>query len=285
MRVDGVEVELARDREDEGFEGGEPTEAAGASFSCLKQAIESSEEAGGLAAPGLSDDALRVSARERGDLFHGLELAAHHTGAPALDHGAHDVDLLAVEDFGQLLLLEPGARRTHGARLGDQGVEFCRGLGPRARRSRRSARTPPSHDAPTRRRCAPALQTASAAPAPGPGASDSSAKPARGAAKSGSTRRTDPLGSLRPRRTHMPAALVLVKVQVPVTLGDGVVHRVYAFVPSDREAAAGGKADRHRQQFRCLVELQRLHRPRRTDAQCRFKPLGAHCSPSIRSSG
>ena len=45
--------------------------------------------------------------------FDGLDLAAHHAGVPVFEHAAHNVDLLSVEDLAQLLLVEPGASRTH----------------------------------------------------------------------------------------------------------------------------------------------------------------------------
>ena len=64
-----------------------------------------------------------------GDVLHRFDLGAHDAGAPVLQHGAHDVDLLALEDLAQLLLVDPGARGAHGGHLGDQGVEIGGGLG------------------------------------------------------------------------------------------------------------------------------------------------------------
>ena len=58
-----------------------------------------------------------------GDLFHGLDLGALHVGAPALEHGGYDIDLLAVENVAQLLAVEPGAGGALGRRLGDEGIE------------------------------------------------------------------------------------------------------------------------------------------------------------------
>lgn len=66
MRVDGVEIQFSGDQEDDGLDGGEANEAAGASFGCLKQAIEGFEEAVGLAGLRPSHDALHVAAHERG---------------------------------------------------------------------------------------------------------------------------------------------------------------------------------------------------------------------------
>lgn len=68
-----------------------------------------------------------VAAWERSHLLHGLDLGAQHAGAPVPEHVAHDVDLLAPQDFAQLLLVEPGLSRAHGAHPGDPGVQVgCR---------------------------------------------------------------------------------------------------------------------------------------------------------------
>ena len=105
-----------------------PSEASGAALGGLEQAIESLQEAIGL--PGLrpGHDAFQVVAHEVGDLLHRLDLGAHDAGAPMLKHGAHDVDLLALEDLAQLLLVDPGAGGAHRGHPGDQSVEVGRGL-------------------------------------------------------------------------------------------------------------------------------------------------------------
>src|SRR3989338_7199477 len=123
MRVNSVEVEFSGDQEDDCLDGGESNEAAGASFGGLKQAIEGFEETVGLAGLRPSYDALHVAAQQRCVLFHGFDLAAHHADTPVFEHAAYDVDLLAIEDLAQLLLVEPGASRTHGGQSGDQGIE------------------------------------------------------------------------------------------------------------------------------------------------------------------
>lgn len=125
-----MEIEFSGNQEDDGLDGGEANEAAGASFSRLKQTIEGFEEAVGLAGLRPSDDALHVAAHGRGHLFHGLDLAAHHAGASVFKHAAHNVDLLAIKDLAQLLLVEPGASCTHGGHPGDQGVEVTAGTAP-----------------------------------------------------------------------------------------------------------------------------------------------------------
>jgi len=53
MRVDGVEIELAGDQEDDRLDGRQSNEAAGASFGCLKQPIEGFEES---VDPGAADN-------------------------------------------------------------------------------------------------------------------------------------------------------------------------------------------------------------------------------------
>src|SRR5262249_42942687 len=99
MRIEAAEVELAGDQEDDGLDRVEAREAAGAALGGLEQAIEGFEEAVGLAGLSPSDDALDVPAHHRGDLLHRLDLAAHDAGAPVMQHLAHDVDLLALQDL------------------------------------------------------------------------------------------------------------------------------------------------------------------------------------------
>lgn len=60
---------------------------------------------------------------EGGDFFRGLDLGAHPADAPMLQHGAHEVDLIAVDDFTQLLLVNPNTGAAYGGHLGDQSVD------------------------------------------------------------------------------------------------------------------------------------------------------------------
>ena len=85
-----MEVELAGDQEDHGLDRVDASEASGATLGGLEQAIESVEEAIGLAGVRPGHDALKVTSHEGGHLFHRLDLAAHDAGAPVLEHLAHD---------------------------------------------------------------------------------------------------------------------------------------------------------------------------------------------------
>jgi hypothetical protein len=99
VRVDRCEVELARDEEDDGLDRGEALVAASAALGGLEQAVERFEESVGHARLCPSDDALEVSSHHRGHVLHRFDLRAHDAGAPVLEHRAHDVDLLALEDL------------------------------------------------------------------------------------------------------------------------------------------------------------------------------------------
>jgi len=80
------------------------------------------EEAVGLAGLGPGDDALQMPTHHGGDVFHRLDLGAHDAGAPAPEHSAHHVDLPALEDLAQLLLVDPGAGGAHGGHPGDERI-------------------------------------------------------------------------------------------------------------------------------------------------------------------
>src|SRR5215469_4612846 len=110
MRVDGSEVKLAGNEEDDGADGRESDEPASAALGGLEQSVERFKEAVGLARLRPGDDALEVIADHGGDVFHRLDLRSHDAGTPVSEHGAHDIDLFAIEDFPQLLLVGPGAR-------------------------------------------------------------------------------------------------------------------------------------------------------------------------------
>jgi hypothetical protein len=74
------------------------------------------------------DSRVKPRARRLADLLHRIDLRAHDAGTPVLDHGAHHVDLLAIEDLAQPLLVDPGPRGAYRGQLGDQGVEVGRRL-------------------------------------------------------------------------------------------------------------------------------------------------------------
>src|SRR5215472_6835889 len=48
---------------------------------------------------------------------------AHDIGAPLLEHGGDDTDLLAIEDCAQMLAIKPGAGGAFAGGLGDQGIK------------------------------------------------------------------------------------------------------------------------------------------------------------------
>ena len=126
MRVDSAEAELAGDQEDDGAYGGDSREAACPTLCRLEQTVERFEEAVGLARLRPGDDALEVIADHGGDLFHRFNLRAHDAGAPMSEQGAHDVDLLAIEDLAQLFLVGPGASGTDRRHVRDQGIQIRR---------------------------------------------------------------------------------------------------------------------------------------------------------------
>src|SRR5437762_3953687 len=112
MRVDSVEVELSDDQEDDGFDGGQAREAASAALGGLEQSVDGFKKAIGLTRLCPGHDAVEVATHEAGDLLHWFDLGSHDAGAPVLEHGAHDIDLLALQDLAQPLLVEPGAGRA-----------------------------------------------------------------------------------------------------------------------------------------------------------------------------
>ena len=101
MGVDTGEVELAGNEEQHGAHCGKAGVAAGFAFGRLEEAIEGLDEAVGLTSLGPGDDAVEASADHVGDVLHRRDLGAQDIGAPPLEHGGDDVDLLAVEDGAQ----------------------------------------------------------------------------------------------------------------------------------------------------------------------------------------
>ena len=108
-------MEFACDEEDDGAEA---AVAACLSLGGLDEAVEGFEEAVGLSGARPGGDTVEVGADRFGDGLHGLDLGAVHVGAPLVEQALGDVDLLAPEDVGQLLELDPGAG---GAFAGDAG--------------------------------------------------------------------------------------------------------------------------------------------------------------------
>lgn len=89
----------------------------------LEQSVDGLQESVGLARLRPSHDTLQMRANHLGHVLHRIELGAHDAGAPVLQHGANDIDLLAIQDFTQLLLVDPGTRGTFDRHLGNQGVQ------------------------------------------------------------------------------------------------------------------------------------------------------------------
>jgi hypothetical protein len=128
MRVDLGEVELAGDEKYDGANGREAAVAARLALGGLEQAVDGFEETVGLARLRPGDDALQMRADHFGHLLHWLDLRAHHVGGPLQQHAAYDIDLLTLQNFPQLLFVEPAACRSLGGRLRDQGVQIVAGI-------------------------------------------------------------------------------------------------------------------------------------------------------------
>ena len=132
MGVERGEVELAGDEEENGAHGSEPRIASGLALGGLEEPIQGLDEAVGLAGLGPTDDAIEMLADHPGDLLHRLDPGTQNIGAPLPEQGGDDVDLLAFEDFAQMLAIEPGARGAFACCLGDQGVEIGPAFGGQA---------------------------------------------------------------------------------------------------------------------------------------------------------
>ena len=130
MRIDSREVELARDQEDHGADGREePAIAARLALGGLEESIQSLEEAIRGTGPGLGTDAFQVGSHETGHRLHGLDLGAADVRAPLLQHQAHDVHLLAIQDLAELLAVHPGPGRAFGCDRTDPSIEVRAGGG------------------------------------------------------------------------------------------------------------------------------------------------------------
>jgi len=109
-----MEVQLAGDQEDDCLDRGQAREPASATLGCLEQAVDGVQEPIGLAGLCPSHDALQVATRQSGHFLRRLHLGAHDATAPVLEHAAHEVDLLALQDLAQALLVELSPSRAHG---------------------------------------------------------------------------------------------------------------------------------------------------------------------------
>ena len=124
MRVDGPEVELACQQEDDRSGGAQPAVSAGLPFGCLEQSVQGLQEAVGLAALNPGCNSIEVTADHAGHSLHRLYLRSHHVGAPLGQHPAHDMNLLALQDFPELLTVQPGSRSPQAGQLREQSVQF-----------------------------------------------------------------------------------------------------------------------------------------------------------------
>lgn len=124
MCVELLKIELASDEEYHRSHGIEIGVAVGFPFGCLEQSIECFDEAIGLSGLSPSHDSVEVVADHFGDLFHGFDFGTHDIGTPLLQHGGNDIDLLALENVPQLLLIKPRTGSTVGCYLGDQRVQI-----------------------------------------------------------------------------------------------------------------------------------------------------------------
>src|ERR1700739_1956938 len=92
------EVELAGNEEQHGAHRREAGVAAGFAFGRLEETVEGLYEAVGLTGLGPGNNAVEVAAEHAGDLLHRRASGAQDIGAPLLEHGGDDVDLLTIED-------------------------------------------------------------------------------------------------------------------------------------------------------------------------------------------
>lgn len=97
---------------------------AGLALGGLEQAVESLQEAIGLAGLGPCNDAVEMLADHARGLLHWLDLGSHNVRAPLLEHCGNDVDLLALEDVAQMLAIQPGTGSAFGRDVGDQRIEI-----------------------------------------------------------------------------------------------------------------------------------------------------------------
>jgi len=123
MWMDGAEIEFAGGQEDDGAEGGEAGVSARLALGGLEQAVDGFEEAIGLAGLGPGDDAVEMRTDHPGPPLHWLGHRAHHVAGPLREHGARDLDLLALHDVPHPA--GPGTSRALGRNLRDKRIPAC----------------------------------------------------------------------------------------------------------------------------------------------------------------
>lgn len=129
MRVDHAEVEFACDHEDLRSDRLDACEAPGVALGELEQVADSFQKSVGLACLRTGHDTLQMRADHSVYILHRINLEALHASAPMFQHGAHDIDLFALEDFARLILLDPGAGRALDGHHGDQRIQIGGGFG------------------------------------------------------------------------------------------------------------------------------------------------------------
>ena len=80
-----------------------------------------------------------------------------------------------------------------------------------------------------------------------------------------------PIGQLDPRGSDLEVAFMLKEVEVPQSLGLGVVDPMQPFDPRCGKPAAGDKVDGDRQHLACGVKINAPHVPRFANAEGGFK--------------
>src|SRR4051794_22341502 len=99
-----------------------PLEAASPALGRLEQAVDGFKKPVGLTRLRPRHDAFEMTAHEAGDLLHRLDLAAHDADTPVLEHRANHVDLPALQDLAQPLLVDPGSCRAYAGLPGDERI-------------------------------------------------------------------------------------------------------------------------------------------------------------------
>jgi hypothetical protein len=85
-----------------------------------------------------------------------------------------------------------------------------------------------------------------------------------------------PVGQLDPRGSDLEVAFMLKEVEVPQSLGLGVVDPMQPFDPRCGKPAAGDKVDADREDLACRVKINAPHIPRFGNAESDFKQLVLH---------
>ena len=124
-----MEVEFSGNQEDDCPDCRKAGEATCTALGCLEQPVDGFQKSIGLARLRPSHDALQMCSDHSGNLFHRFDLGTHHAQTPMFQHGSHYVDLLALQNLAQLLLVGPRSGRSLDSHLGNQGIQISRCFG------------------------------------------------------------------------------------------------------------------------------------------------------------